>query len=101
MYLGTARLRVAGAEGGLRVLQRILNPHCGRVRATKHTPRDRYQILERRHSLMALVERGTGVVAERRRVNRPKPYINVWRGLCPARERGARARGKSRDHDSV
>jgi|TARA_B100000459_G_C8545689_1_gene187008 hypothetical protein len=71
------------------------------VRAAENAPRDQFDLFERRHGLADIVERGTGVVAERRRVNRPKPYINVWRGLCPARERGARARGKSRDHDSV
>ena len=60
MYLRT-RLRFAGAEGGLRVLQRILNPHCGRMRAPKYAPRDPGHLLHRRHGLAEIVERGAVV----------------------------------------
>ena len=70
MYLRT-RLRFAGAEGGLRVLQRILNPHCGRVRATEHAPRDPCRVFERRHGLAEIVERRAGVLVARLRVIPP------------------------------
>ena len=45
----------------------MLNRSCGRVRATEHAPRNPCRILERRHSLADIVERGTGVLVERHR----------------------------------
>ena len=39
--------------------------------ATKHAPRGPFHILERRHGLAEVVERGGGVLAERPRVNLP------------------------------
>ena len=40
-----------------------------RVRATEHSPRDRRHILERRHGLAEIVERGAVVLVKRLRVN--------------------------------
>ena len=40
---------------------------------TEDASRDPYRVFERRHGLVELVERGGGVLAERRRVNRPRP----------------------------
>ena len=57
----------AGAECGSRVSQINLNPLCARVRATEHAPRDPYRILERRHGLAQIVERGAVVFVERPR----------------------------------
>ena len=59
------------AERGSRVSQCVLNALCGRVRATEHAPRDPYRILERRHGLAEIVERGTGVLVERLCVTPP------------------------------
>ena len=60
--------RLAGAEHGSRVSQMIIYPRRGRVRATEHAPRDPFRLLERRHGLSEIVERGIGVQVERRRV---------------------------------
>ena len=57
------RRRLAGAETSLRDLQGTLNPRCDRVRAAKHASRDRFYLLERRHGLAEIVERGTVLVA--------------------------------------
>jgi hypothetical protein len=65
MYLGATRRRFAGAERGSRVSQEPLNPHRDRVRATKYAPRDPCSVLERRHGLEDVVERGAGVLVER------------------------------------
>ena len=48
-------------------------PHCGRMRATEHAPRGPFYLLERRHGLAEIVERGGGVLVERLRVNPPHP----------------------------
>ena len=61
-----------GAERGSRVSQAALNPHCGRVRAAKHAPRGPFRVLERRHGLAEVVERGAGVRVERLPVNLPR-----------------------------
>ena len=42
-----------------------LNLRCDRVRAAEHAPRGPFQLLERRHCLAEIVERGAGVPAER------------------------------------
>jgi hypothetical protein len=48
------------------------------VRATEHAPRGPFSVLERRHGLAEIVERGTDVQAERLRVNRPgKLHHNI------------------------
>jgi len=54
-----------------------LNPRCGRVRTAEHAPRDRFYLLERRHGLVEIVERGARVLVERRRVNQPHPEREV------------------------
>ena len=41
------------------------------MRAAEHAPRDRFYLLERRHGLAEIVERGTVVSVERHRVNLP------------------------------
>ena len=65
--------RHAGAERGSRVSQILLNSLCGRVHPSEHAPRDPYRVLERRHGLAKVVERGGGVFVERRRVNKSRP----------------------------
>ena len=60
--------RFAGAERGSRVLQFVLNLRCGRVRATEDALGDPFRLLERRHGLAEIVERGAGVAVERLRV---------------------------------
>ena len=61
----------AGAEQCSCILQSILNPLCGRVRAAEHAPRGPFHVLERRHGLAEIVERGAGVHAESRRIILP------------------------------
>ena len=51
----------AGAEGGSRVSQGVLNPDCDWVRATEHAPCGRLHLLERTHGLAEIVERGAVV----------------------------------------
>ena len=72
LNLGTPG-RLAGAERGSRVLQITLNFRCERVRTTKHTPRDPFRGLERRHGLAEIVERGAVVSVEHPRVFPPHP----------------------------
>jgi hypothetical protein len=50
----------------------VLNRQGKRVRATKSTPRDPVRVLERRHALAEIVERGAVGVDERRCDIRPK-----------------------------
>ena len=45
--------------------QVALNIQYERVRATEQAPRDPHRVLERRHGLAEIVERGVGVPAER------------------------------------
>ena len=47
----------------MRFSQLNLDRLCDRVRATKHAPRDPFRILERRHGLAEIVERGGGVLS--------------------------------------
>ncbi len=54
-----------GAERGSRVSQLALSPCCPRVRATENAPRNTFRVLERRHSLVEIVQRGVGVFVER------------------------------------
>ena len=61
----------AGAERGSRISQSVLNRFCERVHATEHAPRDPFSVLESRHGLAEIVERGAVVQAERPRVNPP------------------------------
>ena len=68
--LRAPRRRLAGAERGLRGSQGLVNHSCFRVRAAENAPRGRSDLLERRHGIAEIVERGAGVIAERRRVKR-------------------------------
>ena len=61
----------AGAERGSRFLQIVLNRLCDWMRAAEHAPRDPSRVLERRHGLAEIVERGGGVLVERLRVKPP------------------------------
>ena len=61
------RLRFAGAERGSRSFHVALNFLCGRVPASKHALRDPSYLLERRHGLAEIVERGAVVSVERLR----------------------------------
>ena len=51
----------------------LLHGSCEWVRAAEDAPRCPFRPLERRHGLADIVERGAGVIVERRRVNRPQP----------------------------
>ena len=65
----TRRGRLAGAKRGSRVSQIVLNPLCGWVRAAEHAPRNLFYVLERRHGLAEIVERGGGVLVSRARLD--------------------------------
>tara|TARA_B100001769_G_scaffold255634_1_gene232293 strand:+ start:194 stop:466 length:273 start_codon:yes stop_codon:yes gene_type:complete len=53
--------------------QEMFNLLYERVRATEHAPRGPFRVLERRHGLAAIVERGGGVLVERPRVIEAHP----------------------------
>ena len=57
MSLPTPR-RFAGSERFSRVSQFVLSIHCVWVCAAEHAPRDPFRLLERRHRLADVVERG-------------------------------------------
>ena len=61
LVLRIAWRRLAGAERGSRVSQGSLDRLCGRVRTAEHAPRGPFRLLERRHGLAEIVERGGGV----------------------------------------
>ena len=65
------RRRFAGVERLARVLQSPLNFRRERVCTAKHAPRDPCRVLDRRHGLADIVERGAIVLVERPRVKRP------------------------------
>ena len=52
----------------MRVSHIELNSFCKRVRAAEHAPRGPSHVLERRHGIAEVVERGGGVLVERLRV---------------------------------
>ena len=62
LFLGTRRWRLAGGERGSRLSQVELDPPCERVRATEEAPCDRFYLLEHRHGLAEVVERGAGIL---------------------------------------
>ena len=86
--MGLVWRRLAGAERGSRVSQVVFNPPCGWVRASKHAPRNPTRVLERRHGLAEIVERGTVVLVERRRANPPR----LERGVMTFTENASRHR---------
>ena len=69
--------RVERRERKSRYFEAVLNFFCERVRASEHSLRGPFRILERRHGLAEIVERGGGVSAERLRVHRPHLERNV------------------------
>ena len=67
-----ARRRFAGAERGSRLSQEVPTKSCcERVRSTKGAPRNPFGVLEGRHGLAEISERGAGVLVERPCVIRP------------------------------
>ena len=56
------------AEHSSRLLQVMIDVFCRRVRGTEHAPPDPFRVLERRHGLADIVERGGRVPVERPRV---------------------------------
>ena len=66
------RRRLAGTERGSRVSYFSLDSCCERMRATHHAPGDPSRVLERRHCLVKIVERGAGVLVKRLRVCPPR-----------------------------
>ena len=73
------------------------------MRATERAPGDPFHVLERRHGLVEIVDRGTGVHAERLRVNRPhfeREFMNLSKnaprhGTMAGRGPNSRLRGAS------
>ena len=61
----------AGTELGPRESQGPLNVLCERMRAAEHAPRGPFRVLERRHGLAEVVERGGGVIVEHLPVKPP------------------------------
>ena len=78
------RRRLAGGERGSRVSQFVLNVYCERVRAAEHASGDRFRLLERRHGLAEVVERGAGVKVERPRVIEDAPNPKAARICKPS-----------------
>ena len=72
ILLAILRTRLARVEDCSRVSQGLLNRSYERMRATHHAPRDPCRVLERRHGLVEIVERGAIVLAERLRVIPPR-----------------------------
>ena len=65
------------AARGSRFSQIPLKPQRGRVRATEHAPRDPCRVLERRHGLVEIVERGAVVLIERPGVSPSRPEREI------------------------
>jgi len=63
----------AAAERGSRFLQFARSPFCERVRTAKHTPRGTFGLIECRHGLAEIVERGAGL--EVTRLEKPDFYL--------------------------
>ena len=90
-----ARRRFTGAERGSRLSQGFFISRCDRMRAPEHASRGPFRLLERRHGLAEIVERGGGVAAERLRVKRPQTDRDVTavsgnasrHGNCSAQQR--------------
>ena len=72
------RRRLARAERGSYLSHFVLNSRCDRVCAAEHAQRDPLNLLERRHGLAEIVERGAGVPEERlRRLNQMHPLPTI------------------------
>ena len=67
-------------ERFLRLSQATLNSHHERMRAAEYAPRGRFRLLERRHGLAEMVERGAvGSVERLHRVNAAGNGTSGWR----------------------
>ena len=84
VFLGTL---LAGVEGRPRESQVDLYPVCEWMRATHHAPRDPCRVLERRHGLAEIVERGVVVFVERLRVTRTNREREIIDGAVKAVKR--------------
>ena len=62
---GAYAIAFAGAERCSRISEGPLNPLCERVLAPEYAPRCPFRLLERRHGLADLLERGAVVYVER------------------------------------
>ena len=71
------RGRLADAEPGSRLEQIASKSFCGRMRAPEHAPRDPFHVLESRHGLAQIVERGAAVFVERLRITPPNPEREI------------------------
>ena len=76
------------AERGSRFLQFARSPFCERVRAAKHTPRGTFRLIERRHGLVEIVERGAGVEVERSRMAHRKITCSPGSAILRSRMKG-------------
>ena len=76
-------------------MQSALNSRCGRVRATQHAPRGPFRVLERRHGLADIIERGGEVLVDGHRVIRPqreREVINLAKNAPRHRDQFAHKR---------
>ena len=71
-------------------MQHALNMHYERMRAAEHALRGPFNLLERRHGLAEIVERGAGVHVERRCVKCPHPEREIMRVSENASRQGNR-----------
>jgi hypothetical protein len=67
------RWRLALVENCSSSAQIVPDCFCSRVRATEHAPCDPFHILERRHGLVEIVERGAVVFVERLMYDQRRP----------------------------
>ena len=67
-FLRTRRWRFAGTELRSSVAQGFLKCPYERMRAAKHTTPGPRRLLERRHGLAEIIERGVRVIVERHRI---------------------------------
>ena len=90
IFLPPSGRRLAGAERRLSLSQGILNRFRGRIRAAEDAPRDSSCVLERRHGLAEIVERGAGIREERPRVIHPQPKRDIITFSANASRHGCR-----------
>ena len=62
---------LADVQGGSRLSQALINPDGDRMRPAQHATRDPFYLLERRHGLMDIFERGAIISVDRLRVKAP------------------------------
>lgn len=80
----------------MRVLQIVPNRKRKRMRASEHAPRNWRRLLEGRHGLTKIVERGAVVFAERPRVIPPQPERVFIIETVAAVSKGRKARMRSK-----